>query len=690
MASDSELARDQYDNYRYCYDNGHDDWIAVAKVCFDFWRGNHWSPADRARLTREGRPALTLNVVESLIRSMKGIHRALRNDVRFAPVDNAPPDGARAQDLVWLHVQALNQLDFLESEVFEKGLIMGRSYYDVRVNFDENMRGQCEITSPRSQDVILDPSIDTYDTKKWPQFFKRRWVSYHDIAALYGKAAADEIGHATIPDWYEYEDAFMSQRMGDLPYYKDENGPLKLRRGHLLLERQYREMAMKEMFIDVDTGDVSEVPESWERNKVADVLAKTPGLSTTRRRVETIKWTVTAGRIVLHKADSPYKNLTIVPFFPSFVDGVTMGAVQSLIDPQQLFNKITSQELHIINTTANSGWKVKTGALKNMTVEELEQVGARSGFVAELDDINNMEKITPNATPQGHDRLSFKADQIMRSLSGVSNQARGFAREDVAGEAIIENQAAQEINFAGWLGNLHRTKQMLACSVQDCVQAYYDDTRKLTISSGSIYRPQFQEVTINEPQPDGSVAYDVTKGKYTTVLVPAPTRNNLSEQDFKTLVMLRKELGVQIPDALMLELSPAANKAQIIQSITQDSNEVAAEQRAAEAQTQQAELAKVVAAAKKEEAAALLNQARAEKFAVEAASDPDAAYERIEMARIELDRQDRARKDALKRRELDDKREFHDDDISVRLMEVENARRQAEARAEKPDPHTED
>lgn len=47
----------------------------------------------------------------------------------------------------------------------------------------------------------------------------------------------------------------------------------------------------------------------------------------------------------------------------------------------------------MVNTTANSGWKVKRNALANMTVDELEQRGAETGLVVELDDVSNLEKI---------------------------------------------------------------------------------------------------------------------------------------------------------------------------------------------------------------------------------------------------------------------------------------------------------
>jgi hypothetical protein len=675
MATDLDTARHQYEMYRWAYDNGHQQWVHKARQCFEFYRGNQWTPADRARLEREGRPALTLNVVESLVRSMKGIQRALRNDVRFLPTADAGVEDARVQDALWLHVQNQNKLDFLETEIWEKGLIMGRAYYEVRVTHDESLFGHCQIRARRSQDIVLDPAADEYDPLHWPRVFDRRWVSYNDIKNLFGKDAAESIGANAMPRWYDYEDSFMAQQMGRMPYYHLEGAMIDSRsiRGHLLLGQQQYVLKNKEVFVDMQTGDISEIPESWDRERIARVLEMTPGLSTMKHMMKTVRWTVTCENEVLHDEDSPYKWFTIVPFFPTFIDGVTMGAVESLLDPQLLYNKVSSQELHIINTTANSGWKVKRGALQNMTIEELQQVGSKPGFVAELDDLNNLEKIQPNNTPQGHDRLSFKADQIMRSLAGVSDQGRGFAREDVAGQAILANQAAQDINFAAWLANLHRTKQILASRVLDCVQSHYTETRAILIARGTAFAPQIEEMTINEPDIEGRVLNDVTKGRYTTTLVPAPSRSTLSEEDFKMLLELRK-LGIAIPDQLLIELSPAANKAQMIQMLQGDSNERQREAEEAAARLQQLEEALAQAKVEKEQSAAALNQARAEKAAIEAASDPDAAYERVEQQRIEADRTYNSEKLQLEREKLGLQRRQSDRDTALRLTEMDQDR----------------
>jgi bifunctional DNA-binding transcriptional regulator/antitoxin component of YhaV-PrlF toxin-antitoxin module len=694
MANDYDTSRAQYESYRYAYDNGHSDWVIRAARCFDYWNGKQWDKLIKARLDHEGRPTLTLNIIESLVRALEGMQRALRNDVRFAPVADANGETAKVQDALWLHVQQQNQLDFLETDVYKKGLIMDRAYYDVRVSYGDSLQGHAKITSPRSQDIILDPSIETYDTEAWPQVFKRRWVSYDDIFNLYGKEQAEAIGFSAMPSWYDYEDQFMSQQMGALPYYaRTLMTDLRAVRGHLLLERQYTAMKRKEFFVDMQTGDMSEIPETWDRDRTAHVLEATPGLGTMWRMAKTVRWTVTCENQVLHDEDSPYKRFTIIPFFPNFVDGIAMGAVGSLLDPQDLYNKMTSQELHIINTTANSGLIVKRGSVKNMTIEEMEQFGSRSGIVLEVDNVEDVKKITPNSTPQGHDRLSFKADQIMRSIAGVSNQARGFAREDVAGEAIMANQAAQDINSAGWLSNLHRTKQMLASSTQDVWQAHYTDTRVIMINRGSVYKPEIQELTLNQVTAEGEVVNDVTHGKYTTTLVPSPARSTMSEGDFKVLLQMREKLGIAIPDSLLIELSPASNKGQIIESLQGDSNE---RQRAAEesqAQQQAIEQQKTTAQARKEEAAAMLNQARAEKAATEAQIDPDASYERVETDRIDAQRDAHRDKMKLEWAKLDRDEQNKSQDVALRLTEMDHSRdtaveaarqKSAESRDKKP------
>ena len=125
-----------------------------------------------------------------------------------------------------------------------------------------------------------------------------------------------------------------------------------------------------------------QVPGNWgerKKKKFADEY----GLEILTRLDRKVRWTVTADKVVLHDDWSPYECFTIVPYFPYWRRGRPFGMVRNLISPQEQLNKISSQELHIVNTTANSGWIVETGSLNGMTADDLEEHGAETGLVLE-------------------------------------------------------------------------------------------------------------------------------------------------------------------------------------------------------------------------------------------------------------------------------------------------------------------
>ena len=124
------------------------------------------------------------------------------------------------------------------------------------------------------------------------------------------------------------------------------------------------------------------VPESWDEERT-ELFAREYGLGMLKKLIKKVRWTITADQVVLHDDWSPYKDFTIVPYFPYFRRGKPFGMVRNLLSPQEQLNKISSQELHIVNTTANSGWVVETGSLNGMTSDDLQERGAQTGLVLE-------------------------------------------------------------------------------------------------------------------------------------------------------------------------------------------------------------------------------------------------------------------------------------------------------------------
>lgn len=575
MANDVQLANDTWLRYVYVRDRGHEDYVCKARTCEDYFAGLQWDPTDLALLRAQKRPALTINKIISTLSLVLGEQIFNRVQIGFQPRSSkASADVADALTKVFMQIAESNQLEWLRSDVFADGVITSRGFYDVRLGFDDNLQGQVEITQLNPKNVLIDPDADEYDPDKWGDVMISKWLTPDDIALLYSKDAAKTLQvrqDSYFPYGYDSIMDFNRDRFGtdDRAGFYGTNPPSgdNIARSIRVIERQYKKLTNAKHFVHPTTMEMREVPEDWDRDQIAQYMIQNPGIAIINKQIKKIRWTVVADNIVLHDDWSPYRHYTTVPFFPYFRRGRTVGLVENLLGPQELLNKVSSQELHVVNTTANSGWKVKTGALRNMTIEELEQRGAQTGLVLELDDIKDgADKITPNQIPTGLDRISGKAEEHIKTVSGISDHFSGFAREDVSARALEANKKAGSQGLAKVLDNLNRTDWLLGRAILDCVQEFYTEERLMFITKDRFTGEQ-EEVIINQVTPEGRIVNDLTLGEYAVVVSTEPERDTFEDSQFDQAVQLRKDLGVQIPDSVLIESSRMRRKHEISRAL---------------------------------------------------------------------------------------------------------------------------
>lgn len=578
---DVQLATANAEAYAYSRDNGHLRYRDKAKRCESFLAGRQWDQASLTRLRRQRRPALTINRTLGQFAAISGEQLSNRADIGFKPVDSAA-DQATADVLNKVIISVLNQnrFDWLEAQMFDDGVITSRGFLDLRMNFETNLAGDIEIRLKNPQNVMPDPDADQYDPDTWNEIIESKWMSVDQIDRVFGKDVADELFSSSHIPWNDYGYDFQDDRPGTFGFsnYQGSEGTdswqrfgggpnrrwspdeARYRRIYRLIDRQYREVAMADFFVDPDTGDMKKIPKAMGRERIGQIM-QLYGLAVIRKRADVIRWTTSISNVVVHHDYSPYNHFTQIPFFPIFRHGETIGFVEGMIDPQELYNKTRSQELHVINTTANSGWKVKQGSLKNMTMEDLNERGAETGLNMELEDPNDAQKILPNPIPTGLDRMSFIAAEDLKSVSMVSDSLRGFDRADVAAKAIQAKQAQGSSNFAKPMSNLAFTRQMVGRRVLNLVQTFYTSERVMRIT-GPLPGDRDEEFVINQIQASGEVLNNVTVGKYDVVVTSVPARETFSESQFQQGVSLR-ELGVPIPDSFLVRNSHLANKAEL-------------------------------------------------------------------------------------------------------------------------------
>ena len=667
MPINHEITADNYYRYRYCAERSHYDFLAKADKCEKFFRGDQWEQSDLYRLAQQRRPALTINKIKSTIQTVQGEQIINRSEILFRPAVGANPETADALTKVWMQIAQNNQLPWVRSQVFDDGVIRSRGFYDVRLDFTDSMQGEVRITALNSKNVVIDPDAEEYDPDGWSDVFISKWLTYQDIAVLYDKADAELLRDrdiSTFPYMYDSIDKVRDRFAGPglRNGYYGIHDTAGVRRNIRTIERQFKVLAKQKHFVDNELGDMRPIPDEWDRNKIASVIEKAGGtLSVIDKLARRIRWQVQADSVLLHDDWSPYNHFTVVPYFPQFRYGSTTGIVEDLLGPQEMLNKVSSQELHVINTTANSGWKIKSGALKNMSLEELEASGATTGLVLELDDVNSAEKILPNQTPTGLDRLSYKAEEHIKTISNVSDSMQGNDREDVAAKAIAYKQQRSSVNHSKAYDNLERTDWILARNVLDIVQAYYTEPRILHITHDDVTR-ETEEVAVNQVDPEtGEIINDLTLGEYQIIISSAPARVSMEDSQFEQALGMRRE-GVQIPDNVLIENSRLMRRGEIIKQMSEAANSPEAQQQKELSMRQlAATVAKLEAEVLDKQADTQLKGARAQKDAVQAqqlASGDESAVEMQKMEReLEMEQRRLDMEMAAKQQELDFKRQ---------------------------------
>lgn len=622
MPIDTATCMKIWARYAFARDNGHAKFVEKADKCERFFAGDQWDRADKAALELIRRPALTINKIISTVGNVMGEQIYNRSETSFRPRSGAPDGVAEALTKVYRQISDNNQLDWKRSDMFADGIIGSRGFLDVRLGFKDSMVGEVVIENYNSKNVIIDPDGEEYDPDSWSEVFLTKWVTADDIAVLYNKTDAEILRNreqSFFPYGYDSIEAHRD-RFGDRlnPMYMGDYDNSSVLRNIRLIERQYRVLDRQKHFVATETGDMRAIPEDFDRNKIAFFVEKF-GFSVTTKLVRRIKWTVIADNVRLHDDWSPYKHFTVVPYFPYFRRGNTIGLVENLTGAQELLNKVTSQELHVVNTTANSGYKVRSGALTNMTAEELEQKGAQTGLVIEVngDPDKDVVKIAPNQVPTGLDRISYKAEESIKTISGVNDSMQGFDREDVAAKAIDKKKQSGATGLAKPMDSLVRTDFILARNILDLVQEFYTEERLMTITKNSA-TGETESFTINQATPEGTIANDLTLGEYSVVTTSVPHRETMEDSQFDQAVAMR-EMGVAIPDSVIINSSRLLNKSEIIKQMEGDkeSPEFQAQQ-ALQQRAQEAEVAKVEGEAKAKHADAGLRQAKTKETMVKA------------------------------------------------------------------------
>jgi hypothetical protein len=605
----------------------------MAQRCDDYYRGEQWDQEDEALLEAAGRPALTINTILPTVNTILGEQSTRRADIQFKPRRGGDEEVAHTLTKLYMQISDNNKLDWVEQQVFSDGLIMdGRGYFDVRMDFRDHVEGEVRITAKDPLDILIDPDAKDADPKSWNEVFESKWMTLDEIEELYGKKKAERLlfvaenGMTFGADSVEYHETRYGDTENSNEYFGDSipgDDEYRNVKSLRVIERQHKKLSRASFFVDRTTGDQRECPSRWSESKCKK-FAKTYDMELVSKVIRKVRWTVTCDQVVLHDDWSPYNEFTIVPFFCYFRRGRPFGVVRNLLSPQEQLNKIASQELHIVNTTANSGWMVESGSLVGMTPDDLEEHGAETGLVLEYArGTNPPAKITANQIPTGLDRIAQKAAANIQSISGINDSMLGTDSAEVSGIAIQAKQNRGAVMIQVPLDNLRKSRQYLAEKVLNLVQTFYTEERVVQVTNENDPLKPREPMVLNQETPEGDIINNLTIGEYDVVVSTAPARDSFDEVQFAEALGLR-QAGVAVPDDAIIEYSHLARKGELAKRIrtltgqeppTPEQAEAMAQQQQVQMMQLQLEIAKQEAEVEKIQSEAALNIAKVQNTA---------------------------------------------------------------------------
>lgn len=604
LQKEQEIARKTWDRYTNAITRGHQEYQQQAKLNENFYLGGgrQWDDAVKKELEEQGKPCLEENIIFSTINTVIGYQTQSRMDIAYKPREIDDQGISDVLSKLAMFTVDQNKFPWLESQVFSDGLIQQRGYYDIRMDFDTNIYGDVKISTIDPLDVIPDPDSKSYDPDDWADVIVTEWMTFDDIKETYGlnKWRQLQTFVQDEPDFGESSIEEERNKFGTVAnfssFYKDSAGTEHAR----ILNRQFWKLQNRQFFLDVNTGDLSPVPDDMSERD-AKKMAKDLGSEVIKRLTKRIRWTVSTQDVTLHDEWSPYDNFTVVPFFPYFRRGVTLGLVDNLIKTQEMLNKVYSQILHTINTTANSGWMIEENSLVNMDTEDLEEIGSQTGLVLEYKAGRAApDKIEPNSIPTGLKDMVTSGVDLIRLISGVSETFQGGGGPEVSGTAIQSRVHQAAVQLAAPIDNLFRTRNMIATRLLKLLQSFYTEERAIVITAPNQEGPDQQtQLDINK-ETDTGMLNDITVGKYDVVIADVPTQITFQNAQFSQAIEMRK-FGVEIPDDEMVLMSTLSRKAEIAEKISQAPSE---EQQALQQEQQKLELEALAKQNEKSEAEA--------------------------------------------------------------------------------------
>lgn len=472
--------------------NAKSKWIKAAKADLEFTYGDQWDAEDVAKLNARGVKPLSINKIKPKIQLITGIESQNRSDITCYP--EGGEDNLKGEITTGLvkNVMKQSQADYKVSEQFELGLNTGEGFIEPYIDYTNDLiNGELKFRVRDYDAVFYDPNSHEYDLSdaKYLTVLTQK-LTDDDLIAMFpgqeklikggtlGRIEVDSVSNEVLTA----PSTNYNNTKGSVKDNDDADAPYDL------LEYYYKKMVKAVYVADRKLGKLTEAANDEIADKYVEIgNAEAPDSARKIVRYVPEIWKVAiSGKAKLDQRKMwvypGWKGYHIIPFFCfrapgklSKLEYAVQGLPRGLKDLNIELNKRRTQELHILNTSANSGWQAEEGALTPAQEKAYAEFGSAPGIILKHQKgYAKPEKITPTPLSQGHAQLAAENSQDIKEASGINDDLLSMGENQASGRAIMLRQKQGLVQIQKIFDNLSQTKRILGRFVLSQLGKVYD------------------------------------------------------------------------------------------------------------------------------------------------------------------------------------------------------------------------
>ncbi len=496
------------------------------------------------------------NIIQQPINMVTGYQRQHRKSIDYYPADGADGHTTDQYTRLMKHINNDSRSSILSqySRACElatiSGMVLMQPYLDY---IDDPTQGSMRLKIWEFNSFLVDPYFREPDMSDAQFVWTQQYVSKQEAEQIFPDKKAIIGPMAGTP-----------QRYGNF-YFLPEN--YNMARNDLMVMSYiwYKWKRKKKRLYNPATDQIFDFAEN--DNTLQELAANMPELEVIEMEVPTWKLAVVLNDQIMFQGDNPLKfdHCPFVPVFwnyspeLSYYDLRVRSLTRSLRDPAYLLNRRIILNHDISESSINSGWKRKEGAVVNE--ENLRKSGQGYDIIIDANnEMTDVEKIIPNAVPPSDMQLADQLVDLIYRISGVNQELLGMSQEKgLAGVTQLLRQGAGLVTLQKYFDQWDTSLKLLGDLELQIVLNNWNAS-KVGMLLGEEPSPHF---------------FSRIFAKYKVVVAEGLDTRTQQQEQFVQLMELNQAVGGAIPPSFLIKHATIQGKDELMQMLQQQEQQQA-------------------------------------------------------------------------------------------------------------------